>query len=894
MKIFKIVLFCMFCLFLGTSVRTAFANMPGCKCDEWIQSGPPEWCGSPECDPPGFETPLVCVSYSSECFKVGQCDPGEYFAPDGTCRTIGDSGGGDCPCGTNAQGNCKDCGTDPVITCDAPMVVTAAAGQTSSCTKTCGNPRLQTGDCEEGKAELGTLKTKMCQLAACCPPKETCPATVVCDTPAKYVSAGTADANFKCESTMCPAGPPCCTAVVPGVPLLGNPGNGTEVKVGANVNLVKSMPDGWGTTCLVTDRTMNVCIGTTAGTCGRLNASGLPNAALYTWTAALPVGNAYWRIQADNGDRTSAWPTAKNFCVEGFSPTNTSYLSAWGACNGYIQTRTCRDDCNAIDDCAPYPLTRPCCTDSGSIAPSLQTPAEGTEVRKGSLVSLNWADLTVANWGTYCPGNLNSYRVCATKNPGVDCLVASANTAAVSAYSFTPAASVVGNVAWAVRSSNNGVDEAWSARKNICIEGFDAANTTYVSAWSTCNSSHTRTRTCREDCGTNDCGVSGSEVVDVVEDCNATITGTLFDASDLSSCPADIGTNPAYASIRYGNQSFGINGSWPVISAPVTTNGSGNFSETVYASTTNPTYTFDFSDVISAGLASGVKLQCQSATATVTTAGQTVVKDTGFWRIYGGWWQAAGGSIHAENGIKSIIPASVAPANQALILPSTLALGNRVGVLSYGTSLADRFGTNPNAAVSSSLWEKESKYDGQIYDWGFYSTRFNSYDKTAWDGSSGSIAYDGSKPYQIFSYAGNVTLDVPDPSGNQKIIYLIDGNVNVTSDIVVPDGAFLSVIASGTITFDPAVGQADGWYVGNSILVPCEDVDGTPGCDNTDTQFLGNGSFVSWGNISMTRVLGLNANNLNPSEKFTYRKDLFINAPDAMKIYSKVFKPFVP
>jgi hypothetical protein len=124
------------------------------------------------------------------------------------------------------------------------------------------------------------------------------------------------------------------------------------------------------------------------------------------------------------------------------------------------------------------------------------------------------------------------------------------------------------------------------------------------------------------------------------------------------------------------------------------------------------------------------------------------------------------------------------------------------------------------------------------------------------------------------------------------MIFLVNGDVKVSDDIVVPTGAFLAIIAKGTISFDSSVSSVDGWYVAKNIAVPCGDVDGN-GCDKTDLQFNGAGSFIGWGGISLERTRGI-VNNSAPSEKFTYRKDLYQNAPEPMKIHIKYYKPFIP
>ena len=418
-----------------------------------------------------------------------------------------------------------------------------------------------------------------------------------------------------------------------------------------------------------------------------------------------------------------------------------------------------------------------------------------------------------------------------------------------------------------------------------------------ISAWSACSAvTHKRTRTCSENCGTDNCaGVS------LTEDCLGAVRGTLFNASDYTSCPAFDPATGYLTGLPVGagapSRSFGFSGTWPPLSA-ATTNASGNYSTSVYAP---GSYDYDFSslsDIYVTG--GGPKLTCVSATATVpgsppscTTQPCSLVNNMsfGFWRMYGGWWQAVGGNVYGKTGIKSEIPSSLAT-EMSLILPDATA-GNRRGLLSYGvTRPANMLGTNPNARVSASLWEKESKYSGQVYDWDFFDKRFNLFAKTTWsDGQA--INYDDlGIGYQIFKSAGSISAFDFSPTGTQKAIFHVNGDLRVTGNITVPSGAFLAIIAKGTITFDQTVTQADGWYVANNISVPCLDVGGD-GCDKTDSQFLGNGTFVGWSGITLGRTRGI-TNNTAPSEKFTYRQDLFLNAPKPMKMYTKFYQPFVP
>lgn len=560
------------------------------------------------------------------------------------------------------------------------------------------------------------------------------------------------------------------------------------------------------------------------------------------------------------------------------------------SCSPDCSGKTCGDDgCGgSCGSCASGVCNSGnCCTNTAPGAATLSSPADGAQIMKGVAQIMNWSDVTA--WGTNCAGNNNRYEICISSNQTSCNLANYVSTGLTSQYSWTP--SVGDNyVTWSVRS-NNGALTSTSATRSVCVEGGPV-----ISAWSACNAgTHKRTRTCTENCGSDNCaGVSLSE------DCLGAVRGTLFDASDYESCPAfDPATGyltglPAGAGAP--SRSFGFSGTWPPLSAAVT-DASGNYSIQVYAPSS---YSYDFSplsDIYVTG--GGPKLTCYSSVASVPSNPPSCLTQPcslvnnmsfGFWRMYGGWWQAVGGSVHGNKGIKSEIPSSLTT-EMSLILPD-VTMGNRLGLLSYGGARpADMLGTNPNAKVSTSLWEKESQYSGQIYDWGFYNTRFNLFAKTAWDG--GAVSYtDTTNGYQIFKSAGSVANFGFSPTGTQKAIFHVNGDVRVTGDIVVPSGAFLAIIAKGTITFDPSVTRADGWYVAKNISVPCKDID-SDGCDKTDSQFLGNGTFVGWNGIALERTRGA-TNNTAPSEKFTYRQDLYLTAPKPLKIYTKYYKPFVP
>lgn len=541
------------------------------------------------------------------------------------------------------------------------------------------------------------------------------------------------------------------------------------------------------------------------------------------------------------------------------------------------------------------------CTSTAPDVPILNSPANATQVMVGASQTLDWGD--ISNWGLACTNASNRYEVCVSSNSGSTCDLASyVSTGLTSQYNFVPAVAN-SSILWSVRS-NNGSLSSQSGWRNVCAEGYNASDTNYLSNWSSCDATtHKRTRSCTENCGTDNC--SG---VPLVEDCTGDIRGTIFDATDLSSCPSfdpstgyligvdtSLSTNKTFGLVDQNNTAPHP---WSLLNS-ATTDSNGNYSVRVYAPAT---YTYDFSSwsdmfVVS----SGPKLTCTSASAVVptSTVGCTTQPCSnlnnisfGFNRYWGGWWQVVGASIHGEEGVKSSIPSSLST-EQSLILPDTTTTSRR-GVVSYGQVVPAMLGLNTSAKVSDNLWQAQSHYDGVIYDYAYFNQQFKKYATTLWDGAS-SISYDpNGKDYQIFKVTGPVANFSYNPTGTEKVIFLINGDVTINSNLTVPDGSFMTIIANGDITFGTAVTRADGWFLGKNINVRCVDSNSDLECDRTDVQFNGNGSFVGWKGINLTRDQGGATNITQPAELFTYRLDLYNNAPEPMKIITKRYKPYVP
>jgi len=633
----------------------------------------------------------------------------------------------------------------------------------------------------------------------------------------------------------------------------------------------------------------------------------------------------------DNGNCVDGW--LNQICCDGIHNRDMQVIACDncgdGSCNYGEDCSSCEQDCGA------------CCTNSNPDKPTLDSIANGIEVKRNQVVSFNWN--AIGNWGTNCSGNSNRYELCVSSNQ-TTCDLAdyiSAGTALTTNWT----APNIGDplVTWAIRA-NNGAGTNQSDSRSFCLEGFVSTSNTYVhdwSAWGQCDVSHvrSRTRTCSETCGIDDCDAymptapacpggnctynAGTNTLTQTENCTGEIRGTIFDASDIEACPGfDPVTgylNTVLPEYLASNREFGLSDTtaggthpWsPLSPIPMTTDGNGNYTASVYAAPSNAgdynsytTYTYDFSPLRDKYFTNdGPKLTCNTPAAYVTgspttclTQPCTVLKNMtfGFFRIYGGWWQVKGGTVYANTGIKSQIPSSLQPIEKKLILSSD---EGRTGFLAYGIDRPiDMLGSNPNAQVSDNLWEIESKYEGLNFDFDFYQTRFHSYDKIEW--IPGDPISDPSTEYEIYTVGDEDTsIDVNNfnftlpPGSTRKVIFLINGNVTVTGNISVPAGAFLAVISKGNITFDPSVASADGWYVANNINVPCELAAGV--CAKTDIQFQGNGSFIGYQGINLGRDQEV-LNNTQPAELFIYRPDLYDNAPEQMRIYSRTYDDYTP
>ena len=339
------------------------------------------------------------------------------------------------------------------------------------------------------------------------------------------------------------------------------------------------------------------------------------------------------------------------------------------------------------------------------------------------------------------------------------------------------------------------------------------------------------------------------------------VTGTLFDASEIDTCVL-MGGEPKISGATV-NLISGSNSYSP------TTSGLG-----IYSSYVVSPDSYTVSPVVGDPYTGVAKLVCQGTSADFLSSGATITRDFGFWRIYGGWWQAVGGDVYGGGGIESVIPNSL-PANEKYLVKEDA--DGADGLVYYDAGGEVVLGEGSNIAVSSSGWESESGYEGQDINYAYYMAKMKTLGKTVWDGSS-EPSYSPVDDYEVYTHTGNITINYDfNVDSDEKRIYMVDGDVVVDRAVItVALGSHLTLIASGTITFTDNVGEIHGWWMGDRIVIA------STGDTATEVQFIGEGSFIGWSSIEFGRDRGV-TNNTAPAEEFTYRPDFMVNAPDALK-----------
>jgi len=246
------------------------------------------------------------------------------------------------------------------------------------------------------------------------------------------------------------------------------------------------------------------------------------------------------------------------------------------------------------------------------------------------------------------------------------------------------------------------------------------------------------------------------------------------------------------------------------------------------------------------------------------------------------WYQTEGGDVYAEGGISSTIPNTcTSGCDPNFSLP--LLAGQSPGVVMYKTNFD--FGAGFPSSDTENNWLVH--YGGLRQQYGY-----NSFAQTVvspqpagtpgqeWtpEVSPDLTALDGS-----YTHQGNVVLPNSGTwtvASGRKIVILVDGNVTINADIIVPDDAFLGIIATGDIQIEATVANVQGVYVTDQVI----------NIDQSNIKFIGKGVFVGLDSegtgqgINLARdfaydpATSLYYNFDNPAETFIYDPSYWFNS----------------
>lgn len=425
--------------------------------------------------------------------------------------------------------------------------------------------------------------------------------------------------------------------------------------------------------------------------------------------------------------------------------------------------------------------------------------------------------------------------------------------------------------------------------------------------WSACSAT-TFSRT-----GTYDCNLP------ITQACTATITGTFFDATEITSC-AEMAVAPK---IPRGRLFAGSTANQPPIlyGSPLS-NSSGAY--TISNVRVPETYSLD-TNMTGVDLALGKYLStprfaCQASTVAFTGQGESATRDFGFWKVYDSWFQVIGGSIRAEGintpAIQSHIPPTCTSASSCtpFLLRKNLAgtaesagyavtghEGSSTGtiVTAYsGGDLSKLNEDNHQVTASSKRRQFKENYDyfiNKIYSMGTSpQSDYSVEQREDLQKPSQSPINTGRQAY----YAnGSATIQTAwSVSNTESIVVFVHGSLTVKNTVTVAPGGFVAFIVSGDITIDPSVGttdyasttpQVEGLYIADGIFTVDSLASGTTKVH--DKKFVGAGTFVGWNGVSLERDyqdtaspdLGIK-NNTAPSEVFVARPDFQSAVPTKM------------
>ena len=220
------------------------------------------------------------------------------------------------------------------------------------------------------------------------------------------------------------------------------------------------------------------------------------------------------------------------------------------------------------------------------------------------------------------------------------------------------------------------------------------------------------------------------------------------------------------------------------------------------------------------------------------------------------WFQTQGGDIHAQGNLVDKIPSTALDPNLSLDL------NNYSGVISYKPDSQVSLGQGYPSKNTTGNWIVASEYKGKPYgSFDFFKKKYAMQMTT--DNFNGTLPIEDGVYYTSsgINISGSWTL-----GASRWLVIIVDGDVSVPADIIVPEGSFLAIASSGKITFAGSVAQAQGMFVAETIDT-----------GESANAFEGQGIFAAQ-NFDLNRDFGDARNQTTPAETFIARPDFIMSS----------------
>jgi hypothetical protein len=226
------------------------------------------------------------------------------------------------------------------------------------------------------------------------------------------------------------------------------------------------------------------------------------------------------------------------------------------------------------------------------------------------------------------------------------------------------------------------------------------------------------------------------------------------------------------------------------------------------------------------------------------------------------WFQTQGGNVHAGTNLSTDIPETTDDRN------FSTKLDNWPGIITHqdqdGVNLGEGYPSNDTPAH----WLVESSYEAKPYgSFQFFRKKFamDLATETYVQGRNDLPTEDGVYYAQSSRTLSGSSWDVS--SSNRWVVLLVEGDVNINSNIRLPKGSFLAIAATGDINIADGVGQVHGIFV----------ADGAISTGAGEEEFKGEGVFAA-GSFDLGRDFEDDRNDSTPVEFFKARPDFIMSS----------------